>query len=100
MEVMRLSVEMAKLNEIAVKVSGMESTQKAQAEAIGKMASSVDRLVDKLDKSDDVAREAMHRVKSAQHQIDGMRTAQRWAIGIVVPSAIAIIGLAIKVIGG
>ncbi len=91
-----MSVEMDKLNEIAVKVSGMESTQKAQAEAIGKMAHSVDRLVDKLDKSDDIAREAMQSAKSAHHRIDdlkkdqeGVRVGQRWLIGTTI-SAVAL----------
>ncbi|MFC5528462.1 hemolysin XhlA family protein [Cohnella yongneupensis] len=65
-----MGVEIEKLNEIAVKVSGMEATQRAQSDAVGKMASSVERLVEKLEKSDDIAREADQRARAAHHRID------------------------------
>ena len=58
------------LAEIAVKVGRLEVLQESNAKAIHDMAVSVNRLVEKLDKSDDIAREADQRAKSAHHRID------------------------------
>lgn len=62
--------EMQALNEIAFKVNRLEVLQETNTKAISDMAVSVSRLVDKLDKSDDIAREADHRAKTAHHRID------------------------------
>ncbi|WP_246066878.1 hemolysin XhlA family protein [Paenibacillus koleovorans] len=62
--------EIKMLSDIAVKVSRLEANGEANAKAIGDMAHSVNRLVDKLDRSDDIAREADQRAKSAHHRID------------------------------
>jgi hypothetical protein len=90
-----VSSEMEKLNEIAVKVSAMEATQKAQAESVGKMANSVDRLVEKWDKSDDVAKEAAISARSAHKRIDAIEDNQRWlwrtVIGAIILAVIAFI---------
>lgn len=61
---------MMKLNEIAIQVARMEVGQSATNKAVSDMASNVNRLVEKLEKSDDVAREAEQRAKSAHHRID------------------------------
>lgn len=93
------NLELAKLNEIAVKVGSMEATQNAQAQAIGKMANSVDRLIDKLDKSDDIAREADQRAKSAHHRIDEMKSDITWLRRTVISSIITgVIGGAIALL--
>lgn len=65
-----MSNEAQMLNEIAVKVGKLETLQEANTRAIGELAGSVNRLVDKLDKSDDLAREADQRARSAHHRID------------------------------
>lgn len=75
-----------KLNEIAIKVGKIEQKQEAQAESISRLANSIDRLLDKLDKSDDVAKEALQRVKSAQHQIDDVKSGIKWLWRTVVGS--------------
>lgn len=62
--------ELLKLNEIAIKVGQLEVLQINNARSIGDMASSVNRLVDKWDKSDDIAREADQRARSAHHRIE------------------------------
>ncbi|MFD2663719.1 hypothetical protein, partial [Paenibacillus thailandensis] len=79
------------LNDISVKVGRLEVMQENNTRAVSEMAASVQRLVDKLDKSDDVAKEALQSTKSAHHRIDGlsgefkeMKTGQRWLIGIVL----------------
>lgn len=58
------------LKDIAVKVGRLEVMQESNTKAIGEMASSVNRLVDKLDKSDDAAKEALDKAKSAHHRLN------------------------------
>lgn len=65
--------EMKVLSEIAVKVGKLEANQEATAKSMAQMAESVNRLVEKLDKSDDIAREADQRARSAHHRIDELR---------------------------
>lgn len=58
------------LNDIALKVGRLEVLQEANAKAVTDLANGINRLIDKLDQSDKIAREADQRVRSAQHQID------------------------------
>lgn len=91
------------LSDISVKVGKLEVLQESNAKAIQDMASGVNRLVDKLDKSDDVAREADQRARSAHHRIDDMQNTQRWLIGIVVSAAgvaLTAVGFLIRMKGG
>jgi methyl-accepting chemotaxis protein len=94
-----VSNEMDKLNEIAVKVSAMEATQKAQAESVGKMANSVDRLVDKWDKSDDVAKEAAISARSAHKRIDRIDRIINW-VGTTIIGTLVIAVVTFIVKGG
>jgi len=60
------------INDIAVKVGRLEVIQDASTKAIGDMAASVNKLVDKLDKSDDVAKDADQRARSAHKRVDDL----------------------------
>ncbi|MDZ7543214.1 hemolysin XhlA [Clostridium perfringens] len=90
------------LSDIAVKVGKLEALQEANTRAISDMASSVDRLVTKLEQSDDLAREAIQSTKSAHHRIDDMADSikdvegdikwlWRTAVGAVITGAIALL---------
>jgi len=83
------------LTEISVKVGRLEIMQETNIRAINDMASSVNRLVEKLDKSDDIAREADQRARSAHHRIDDIKNGQKWLIG----TTISMIGLFIAAVG-
>jgi methyl-accepting chemotaxis protein len=65
--------ELRMLSDIAVKVGKLEAGQEATAKSIGEMASSVNRLVEKLDQSDDIAKEAGQRARSAHHRLDDVK---------------------------
>lgn len=73
----------------------MEVSQETTNKAVSDMATNVNRLVDKLDKSDDLAREADQRAKSAHHRIDEISENQRWLwrtiVGAIVAGAIGFI---------
>ncbi|UUZ95972.1 hemolysin XhlA family protein [Paenibacillus sp. P25] len=102
------------LSEIALKVGRLEVLQESNAKAIQDMAMSVNRLVDKLDKSDDLAREADQRARSAHHRLDELkdqepptmrdqmkeiRANQRWLIGTTISICalfVVAIGLLLK----
>lgn len=91
------------LSEIAIKVGKLETLQETNAKAIGNMADSVNRLVDKLDKSDDVAKEALQSSRSAHHRINEMRSGQHWMIGTtltVVALFFTAVGLLWKWVSG
>jgi methyl-accepting chemotaxis protein len=101
------------LSDIAVKVGQLEAHQAANAAAIGAMAASVNRLVDKLDKSDDVARSAYDRAQSAHHRINELKTdvdeikkGQSWLPKMIASSVIStiiggVVGVGIaQMIGG
>ena len=86
-----MSTPEAQINQIAIKVGAIEADQKANTRAIGELSSSINRLVDKLEKSDDIAKEADQRAKSAHHRIDDankriddIKVGQRWLIGITI----------------
>ncbi|WP_424766288.1 hemolysin XhlA family protein [Paenibacillus sp. sgz302251] len=89
------------LAEISVKVGRVEVMQEMNAKAIIEMAASVQRLVDKLEKSDDVAREALDKSKSAHHRLDNIDDNQKWIWRTVVGAILAgLIGLFWKGYGG
>lgn len=90
------------LSDIAVKVGKLEALQEANTRAISDMASSVDKLVTKLDQSDDIAREAIQSTKSAHYRIDDttkkvkeiegdIKWLWRTALGAVITGAIALL---------
>lgn len=90
------------MSEIAVKVGKLETLQEANTRAIGDMASGVNRLVDRLDKSDDIAKEARDKAASAHHRITELnadlkeiKTGQRW----LLTTTISIGGLFIAAVG-
>lgn len=101
-----MSTPEAQLNQIAVQVGKLETLQEANTKAISDMASSVNRLVDRLDKSDDIARDADQRARSAHHRIDDIsnriediKAGQRWLIGTTISLGglfIATVSLIIK----
>jgi methyl-accepting chemotaxis protein len=95
--------EMYQLNDIALKVGRLEVLQEANTKAIAEMTSGVNRLVEKLDKSDDIAREADQRARSAQHQINDLKQSLKWVIGTAISFAgvmIAALGFLWKVVAG
>jgi len=66
--------EMQELNKLSVGLAKVEVAQEQTAAAIVRMSGSIDRLVDRLEKSDDIAREAFEKVKSAQYQINEQKS--------------------------
>ncbi|RXZ77232.1 hypothetical protein EBB07_33715 [Paenibacillaceae bacterium] len=66
------------INEIAVKMGRMELMQETNARNIGELSSNVGRLVDKLENSDDIAKEALQYAKAGQHQINELKESNRW----------------------
>lgn len=88
------------LSDIALKVGRLEVLQESNAKAIQDMASSVNRLVDKLDKSDDIAREADQSARSAHHRIDEVADNQKWLWRTVVGALLlGAVGLLWKGVG-
>lgn len=65
--------EMEILTKINSRIGKLEGSQEASVRAIGDMATNINRLIEKMDKSDDIAREAEQRSKSAHHRIDDMK---------------------------
>jgi len=86
------------LSEIAVKVGRLEVLQESSSRAIGEMASSVNRLVDKLDQSDDAAKEALDKAKSAHHRLNKIDNVIFWA-GTTIVGAV-VLGLIAMLVGG
>jgi len=76
------------LNDIAFKVGRLEQMQETNTKAVADMANSVQRLVDKLDKSDDVAKEALDKSKSAHHRLDKIDKIIFWVSTLVVGAVI------------
>jgi len=87
--------EIQVLRGIEGRLGRLEAYHESQARATSELTANVSRLVDKLDKSDDIAREAEHRAKSAQHQINEMKSTFKWVIG----TGISIMGLLIAAVG-
>lgn len=60
------------LHNIAIQVGRLEVMQESNTKAISEMAASVNKLVDKLDASDDVAKDAGQRARSAHKRVDDL----------------------------
>jgi hypothetical protein len=101
--------ELQALSKIEGRLGRLEALQEANVRANAELTASVNRLVEKLDRSDDLARDADQRARSAHHRIDetnkridDMRAGQKWAIGLTLTAIglfMTAIGLIIK-IGG
>lgn len=94
--------ELRVLNEMSGKVGRLEASSEATADALKDLTSGVHRLVEKLDRSDDIAREALQSVKSAHLRIDEMKTGMRWMIGTTLSAVglfLTAIGLLWKAVG-
>lgn len=83
------------LNDISIKVGRLEAMQHTNTETVADMASSVQRLVDKLDKSDDIAKEAFQRVRVSEYRIKDIEDGQKWLwrtiVGAVIVGAIGLL---------
>ncbi len=97
-----MGIPEAQLQAIAHQVVKLETLQEVNNKALTDMASSVSRLVDRLDKSDDTAREADQRARAAHHRIDevrasidGIKQGQRW----LITTSFGLIGLAASLLG-
>ncbi|WP_342744460.1 hemolysin XhlA family protein [Cohnella massiliensis] len=62
--------ELQALGKIEGRLGRLEALQEANVRTNTELTASVNRLVEKLDKSDDIAREALDKAKSAHHRID------------------------------
>lgn len=92
----------AQLQVIERQVVKLETLQEVNTRAVTEMAANISRLIDKLDKSDDTAKEAAQRARSAHHRIDELREAvdgikqgQRW----LITTSFGLIGLAASLLG-
>jgi len=89
------------LNNLSEKVGRLEAMQMNNTEAVKEMASSVNRLVEKLEESDDIAREALEKSKSAHKRIDSIeedkkvnRSRIEWFLKLVLtPIIVGALGL-------
>lgn len=64
--------ELQALGKIEGRLGRLEALQEANVRANAELTTSVNRLVEKLDKSDDLARDAVQRARSAHHRIDDL----------------------------
>lgn len=62
--------EVRALHDISTRLGRLEALQEANVRTTTELTANVNRLVEKLDRSDDIAREADQRAKSAHHRID------------------------------
>lgn len=65
--------EVNALGKIEGRLGRLEALQEANVRSNTELTASVNRLVEKLDKSDDKAREADQRARSAHHRIDDVQ---------------------------
>jgi len=87
--------ELQALSKIEGRLGRLEALQEANVRANAELTASVNRLVDKLERSDDVARDADQRARSAHHRIDELADNQRWLWRTVVGGIIAAVIAAI-----
>lgn len=99
------------LSSINSRLGKLEGGQEATVRAINDMATNVNRLIEKMDRSDDIARDANQRSKSAHYRIDdvekevaGIRSDITWlwraVIGAIITGSIGgAIALIWKLIG-
>ena len=64
--------EVTALGKIESRLARLEALQEANVRTTSELTANVNRLVEKLDRSDDIAREADQRAKSAHHRIDDL----------------------------
>jgi hypothetical protein len=89
------------LNEISLKVGRVEVLQEMNAKNINDLTNSVQRLVEKLESSSDIAREALDKSKSAHHRLDSIDDNQKWLWRTIVGGIIlGLLGLFWKGYGG
>ena len=89
------------LNEISLKVGRVEVLQEMNAKNINDLTHSVQRLVEKLESSSDIAREALDKSKSAHHRLDSIDDNQKWLWRTIVGGIIlGLLGLFWKGYGG
>ncbi len=85
--------ELQALGKIEGRLGRLEALQEAGIRSNTELSDSVNRLVEKLDRSDDIAREADQRARSAHHRIDELADNQRWlwrtVVGGIIGAAIA-----------
>lgn len=62
--------ELTALGKIEGRLARLEALQEANVRTTSELTANVNRLVEKLDRSDDIAREADQRSKAAHHRID------------------------------
>ncbi|OXM15237.1 hypothetical protein CGZ75_00355 [Paenibacillus herberti] len=90
------------LQAIASQVVKLETLQEVNTRALGDVATGITRLIERLEKSDDTAREAAQRARAAHHRIDeirasidGIKQGQRW----LITTSFTLIGLAAVLLG-
>ncbi|MGN7454635.1 hypothetical protein ACTHPH_07455 [Paenibacillus pasadenensis] len=90
------------LQAIVSQVVKLETLQEVNTRALGELASGVARLIERLEKSDETAREAAQRARAAHHRIDeirasidGIKQGQRW----LITTSFTLIGLAASLLG-
>lgn len=83
------------LNDISVKVGRVEVLQEVGAKHINDLTITVQKLVEKFEVNNDLAREALDKAKSAHHRLDGIDKIIFWGgttiIGAIILSAITFI---------
>lgn len=87
------------LNDISVKVGRVEVLQEVGAKNINDLTITVQRLVEKFEANNDIAREALDKAKSAHHRLDGIDKIVFWG-GTTVIGAIVLAAIAFIVKGG
>lgn len=104
--------ELQTLGKIESRLARLEALQEANVRTTNELTANVNRLVEKLERSDDIAREADQRAKSAHHRIeetnkriDGIESDITWlwrtVIAAIITGAIGgVIAFVWKGIGG
>lgn len=83
-----------KLSEIGIKVGRLEIMHESSTKAISDLANNVNRLVEKLEQSDDAAKEALERAKSAHYRLNKIDKIIYWiATTIIGAVVIALVSL-------
>jgi predicted translin family RNA/ssDNA-binding protein len=96
-------MELQALGKIESRLARLEALQESNIRTINDLTANVSRLVEKLDRSDDIARDADQRARSAHHrldelkkEVDGLRENGNWLPKLIASSVITtIIGGAI-----
>ena len=64
------TTELKALTKIEGRLVRLEAMQESAVRSTGELTSNINRLVEKLERSEDIAREAEHQAKSAHHRVD------------------------------